>query len=565
MLSSLHVENIAVIKSADIDLTAGFTVFSGETGAGKSVIIDSIKLLLGGKFERELIRHGESTAMVSGFFTDLTAKSLESLSDSGISIEGEGELLVQRSFSLDGKSQVKINGRTVGVNVLKSIMPYLLAIHGQNETNALTDPAIHLELIDVYADNAELLSSYSEIYSQYSENKRKLSELLSKRTEAERLRELLTYQIKDIDSLSLHDGEEEELIDKKLKIRNSEKLHKHTDFVYKALRGSEKGSVATLLDRSISSLRQISDVVPACAEYAEAMRDMLYRIEEIAEDIYAISDDIMADPTEALNAIESRLDKISKLKRKYGLTIASILEYRDKCALELESIDNSEEIEKNLKKEQKELYISALKLADELHTRRSGAAKILEEKVKETLDFLDMPSVVFYTAFKESVSEGEKQLGPVGYETAEFYVSANKGAEAMPMSKIASGGELARIMLSIKSALADKDGISTVIYDEIDAGVSGKTARKIGIKMLELGRETQLLCVTHSAQIASLADTHMLIKKSEVNGGTETAVSILDRDGRISEVSRILGGINVTKSQRDAAVDMIDEKERLLK
>ena len=565
MLSSLHIENIAVIKSADIDLTAGFTVFSGETGAGKSVIIDSIKLLLGGKFERELVRHGEDSAMISGFFTDLTTKSVEALSGVGVSIKGEGELLVQRSISLDGKSQVKINGRTVGVSVLKSIMPYLLAIHGQNETNALTDPAIHLELIDVYADNAELLSRYSEIYSQYSENKRKLVELLSKRAEGERLRDLLSYQIKDIDALSLHDGEEEELIDKKLKIKNSEKLHKHTDFVYKALRGSEKGSVATLLDRTISSLRQISDVVPACAEYAEAMRDMLYRIEEIAEDVYAISDDITTDPTEALNAIESRLDKISKLKRKYGLTIASILEYRDKCALELESIDNSEEIEKALKKEQKELYISALKLADELHTRRSGAAKILEQKVKDTLDFLDMPSVVFYTAFKESVSEGEKQLGPAGYETAEFYVSTNKGAEAMPMSKIASGGELARIMLSIKSALADKDGVSTVIYDEIDAGVSGKTARKIGIKMLELGRTAQLLCVTHSAQIASLADTHMLIKKSEINGGTETAVSVLDRDGRISEVSRILGGINVTKSQRDAAVDMIEEKERLLK
>lgn len=565
MLNSLHIENIAVIKSADIDFTAGFTVFSGETGAGKTVIIDSIKLLFGGKFDKELVRHGEDSAMISGFFTDLTPKSVEALSDVGISLDGEGELLVQRSLAFDGKSQIKINGRTVGAGVLKSVMPYLLTIHGQNETNALTDPIRHLELIDVYADNAEILSEYLKIYSKYSENKRKLSELLSKRTEGERLRELLSYQIKDIDSLALHDGEEEELIDKKLKIKNSEKLHKHTEFVYKALRGSEKGSVATLLDRSISSLRQISDVVPACAEYAEAMRDMLYRIEEIAEDVYAISDDITADPTEALNAIESRIDKISKLKRKYGLTIASILEYRNKCALELESIDNSEEIEKALKKEQKELYGSAIKIADELHTRRSAAAKLLEQKVKDTLNFLDMPSVVFYTVFKESVSEGEKQLGPSGYETAEFYVSANKGAEAMPMSKIASGGELARIMLSIKSALADKDGISTVIYDEIDAGVSGKTARKIGVKMLELGKTAQLLCVTHSAQIASLADTHMLIKKSEVNGGTETSVSVLDRDGRINEVSRILGGINVTKSQREAAVDMIDEKERLLK
>ncbi len=565
MLSSLHVENIAVIKSADIDITAGFTVFSGETGAGKSVIIDSIKLLFGGKFDRELIRHGETSAMVSGFFTDLTPKSVEELSDIGVSLDEGGELLVQRSLSLDGKGQIKINGRTVGVGVLKSIMPQLLAIHGQNETNALTDPSRHLELIDVYADNAELLCEYREIYSRYSDSKRKLAELLSKKMEGERLRELLSYQIKDIDALSLHDGEEEELIDKKLKIKNSEKLHKHTEFVYKALRGSEKGSVAILLDRSISSLMQISDVVPACAEYAEAMRDMLYRIEEIAEDVYAISDDITSDPTEALNDIESRLDKISKLKRKYGLTIASILEYRDKCAAELESIENSEEIEKSLLKEQKELYSSAIKLADELHAKRVSAVKSLEQSVKKTLNFLDMPGVVFYTLFKDSVNEGEKELGPSGYETAEFYVSANKGAEAMPMSKIASGGELARIMLSLKSALADKDGVSTVIYDEIDAGVSGKTARKIGIKMLTLAKTAQLLCVTHSAQIASLADTHMLISKSEVNGATETAISVLDREGRINEVSRILGGINVTKSQRDAAVDMIDEKYKLLK
>ena len=565
MLSSLHVENIAVIKSADIDITAGFTVFSGETGAGKSVIIDSIKLLLGGKFDRELIRHGEQSAMVSGFFTDLTPKAVEALSEMGISLDEDGELLVQRSLSLDGKGHIKINGRTVGVSVLKSVMPQLLAIHGQNETNALTDSARHLELIDVYADNAELLSEYYAIYSKYSDTKKKLAELLSKKMKGERLQELLSYQIKDIDALSLHDGEEEELIDKKLKIKNSEKLHKHTEFVYKALRGSEKGSVALLLDRSISSLMQISDVVPACAEYAEAMRDMLYRIEEIAEDVYAISDDITSDPTEALNAIESRLDKISKLKRKYGLTIASILEYRDKCAAELESIENSEEIEKSLLKEQKELYSSAIGLADELHIRRSAAARLLEESVKETLNFLDMPGVVFYTVFKDSVNNGEKELGPLGYETAEFYVSANKGAAAMPMSKIASGGELARIMLSLKSSLADKDGVSTVIYDEIDAGVSGKTARKIGVKMLALAKTAQLLCVTHSAQIASLADTHMLIKKSEVNGATETAISVLDRDGRINEVSRILGGINVTKSQRDAAVDMIDEKDKLLK
>ena len=363
--------------------------------------------------------------------------------------------------------------------------------------------------------------------------------------------------------MSLHDGEEEELVDKKLKIKNSEKLHKHADFVYKALRGSEKGSVAVLIDRSISSLRQISDVVPECAEYAESMRDMLYRIEEIAEDVAAITDNITDDPTEALNAIESRLDKISKLKRKYGLTISSILEFREKCARDLELIDNSEDAERRIRNEQSALYQRAHELAVRLHERRVAASAELEKKVKETLDFLDMPNVVFYASFQELFTDGQHKLTATGYETAEFYISANKGAEAMPMSKIASGGELARIMLALKSALADKDGVGTVIYDEIDAGVSGKTARKIGIKMLELSKMAQLICVTHSAQIASLADTHMLIKKRELDGSVRTELCALDYEGRVSEVSRILGGIAVTDSQRRAAIDMIKEKSEL--
>ena len=563
MLTSLHIENIAVVKSADIDLDTGFTVFSGETGAGKSVIIESIKLLLGGKFDKELIRHGESTAMVSALITDLTATAIAALSEFGFTVDEDGALLVQRSINREGKGQIKINGRAAGIGILKSLMPSLITIHGQNETNVLADAESHIALIDTYAKNAGILCEYSALYEEYSRLGRELAELLEKRAEGARIRDLLVYQIKEIDSMSLHDGEEEELVDKKLKIKNSEKLHKHADFVYKALRGSEKGSVAVLIDRSISSLRQISDVVPECAEYAESMRDMLYRIEEIAEDVAAITDNITDDPTEALNAIESRLDKISKLKRKYGLTISSILEFREKCARDLELIDNSEDAERRIRSEQSAIYQRAHELAVRLHERRVAASAELEKKVKETLDFLDMPSVVFYASFRELFAEGQHKLTATGYETAEFYISANKGAEAMPMSKIASGGELARIMLALKSALADKDGVGTVIYDEIDAGVSGKTARKIGIKMLELSKTAQLICVTHSAQIASLADMHMLIKKRELDGSVRTELCVLDYEGRVSEVSRILGGIAVTDSQRRAAIDMIKEKSEL--
>ena len=563
MLNSLHIENIAVVKSADIDLGSGFTVFSGETGAGKSVIIESIKLLLGGKFDKELIRHGEDVAMVSALITDLTAAAAKALSECGFSVDEDGAVLIQRSVNRDGKNQIKINGRAAGVGVLKSLMPSLVTIHGQNETNVLADADSHLALIDTYASNTEILDEYINVYAEYTRLSRELSDLLEKRAEGARIRDLLVYQIKEIDSMSLHEGEEEELVDKKLKIKNSEKLHKHADFVYKALRGSEKGSVAVLIDRSISSLRQISDVVPECAEYAESMREMLYRIEEIAEDVAAITDNINEDPTEALNLIESRLDKISKLKRKYGLTISSILEFRDKCARDLELIDNSEDAERRIRKELGERYDRAHELAVKLHERRIKSSAELEKKVKDTLDFLDMPSVVFYASYRELFADGRHKLTPTGFETAEFYISANKGSEAMPMSKIASGGELARIMLALKSALADKDGVGTVIYDEIDAGVSGKTARKIGVKMLELSKTAQLICVTHSAQIASLADTHMLIKKRELDGSVRTELFALDYDGRVGEVSRILGGIDVTESQRRAAIDMIKEKSEL--
>ena len=563
MLNSLHIENIAVVKSADIDLGSGFTVFSGETGAGKSVIIESIKLLLGGKFDKELIRHGEDVAMVSALITDLNSAAAKALSECGFSVDEDGAVLIQRSVNRDGKNQIKINGRSAGVGVLKSLMPSLVTIHGQNETNVLADSDSHLALIDTYASNTEILDEYTDVYAEYTRLSRELSDLLEKRAEGARIRDLLVYQIKEIDSMSLHKGEEEELVDKKLKIKNSEKLHKHADFVYKALRGSEKGSVAVLIDRSISSLRQISDVVPECAEYAESMREMLYRIEEIAEDVAAITDNINEGPTEALNLIESRLDKISKLKRKYGLTISSILEFRDKCARDLELIDNSEDAERRIRKELGERYHRAHELAVKLHERRIKSSAELEKKVKNTLDFLDMPSVVFYASYRELFADGQHKLTPTGFETAEFYISANKGSEAMPMSKIASGGELARIMLALKSALADKDGVGTVIYDEIDAGVSGKTARKIGVKMLELSKTAQLICVTHSAQIASLADTHMLIKKRELDGNVRTELFALDYDGRVGEVSRILGGIDVTESQRRAAIDMIKEKSEL--
>lgn len=561
MLFSLHIENIAVIKSVDIDFSSGFMALTGETGAGKSIIIDSINLLLGKKAERELIRSGESTAMVSGLFGGLRAPALKTLSECGISPDEEGNVLVQRTINDDGRSQIKINGRSVSLAVLKSVTASLVTIHGQTDTLALTDAEKQLELLDLYAENGDLLLEYSEKYKALTDVRGEIKELSEKESERERLIEILEYQIADIDSFSLKDGEEEELIDKKLKIKNSEKISKNAGFAFKALKGSEKGSVSFLLDRSISALEQISDVVPEFSEYSEKLRDILYQVNDISEEVYAVIADMEEDPGESLNRIESRLDKISKLKRKYGLTVKDILEFREKSAAELDGLRNSDSLMEKLLAREREFYKEALALAEALHERRVSSAKTIEEKVKKTLEFLDMPNVVFFTSIKEEIKNAKKLLNKNGSDTVEFFISPNRGADAKSLAKIASGGELARVMLALKSVIADKDSISTLIFDEIDSGVSGKTARKIGIKMLELSKSSQIFSVTHSAQIASLANGHYLISKSDVSGETATNVTLLDYVGRVSELSRILGGIDVTESQRRAAIDMLEERE----
>ncbi len=561
MLLSLHIENIAVIKSVDFDFRPGFMVLTGETGAGKSIVIDSINLLLGGKGERELIRHGEPYAMVSGLFGELSCYTVERLAELGIRAGEDGTILIQRTLGADGKNKIMLNGRSISLAVLKSAMPYLVSVHGQSDTANLVNSKNHLELIDVYAGCGELLDSYRAAYSNLESIRREKNELIKKAHEGERMKEILAYQIKDIDSASLHPGEEEELIDKKVKIKNSEKITKNSEFVFKALKGSERGSVSYLLDRSVTALSQLSDVVSGFGEYSERLRDMLYQVDDIAEEVYAVLAEIDEDPTATLNEIESRLDRISKLKRKYGLTVDEVIAFRDKAKSEYEALENSDDLIKQLSAKEREAYKEALKLADRLHAIRTEAAAGLEEKVKETLEFLDMPKVVFFASIKESFNAGEKLLNKDGSDTVEFYISANRGAEPQPLSKIASGGEMSRIMLALKSVIADKDGIPTVIYDEIDAGVSGKTARKIGIKMLGLSANTQLFCVTHSAQIASLGDVHFLISKGDVNGATETSVTELDYEGRVDELSRILGGIDVTDSQREAARDMLAERK----
>lgn len=560
MLLSLHIENIAVIHRLDVDFSAGFSALTGETGAGKSVIIDSIRLLLGAKAERELIRSGQASAMVSGMFGNLRREASEVLEAAGILADEEGMLVVQRSITADGHSTVRVNGRAVSLSMLRMIMPALVSIHGQNDTRSLLESEAHLSILDAYGGHSELLAEYREAFAAYDNARKEKKNIAGKFAERERRMEMLAYQIRDIDSFALAEGEEERLVNEKVRLKSSERILKHTSFVYKALRGSDKGSVSLLLDRSIASLSQIADVIPACEKYAETLRDCMYTVMDIAEEIAVYNEDAEADPVSALNEIESRLADIAGLKRKYGLTVEQILAFRDNAKAEYESMENADELLAALEKQEKEAYMKALSLADCLHEARLSAAKRLESAVKETLAYLDMPKTVFFASVKESYVSGEKLLYPTGSDSVEFFISANRGADPKPIAKIASGGELARIMLALKCALSDKEGVATLIFDEIDAGVSGKTARKIGLKMSALSQTAQVFVVTHSAQIASLADTHFLIEKKDVSGVTETGIRALNREGRIGEISRILGGIEVTDAQRNAAIDMIDLK-----
>ncbi len=561
MLRSLHIENIAVIKSCDIDFTDGFTVLSGETGAGKSIIIDSLNLLLGSKADRELIRTGESGCMVSGLFGDLLPSTIQRLSDSGVSPDEEGNIFVQRAFTIDGRSSIRINGRAVNLSVLKNISHGLVSIHGQSDTGELLESSKHLEVLDLYAGNKELLGQYLYAFWELEEIREQLDSLKNKENERVRLMEILEYQIKDIDAHKLVDGEEEELLEKRIQLRNSGKISKNIDFVYRALKGSEKGSVAFLVDRSITALSQLTAMMPSFAAASGRLNNILLEVEDIAEEMYAVLESFEGDPEQMLNNIENRLAKISRMKKKYGATVAEIIAFRDNAKAEYDALYNLDSVKFELTKKERAAYQRAIVLADQLHQRRVAAATELEAKVKETLEFLDMPGVVFFTSIKEDYENEDRVLYKTGGDSVEFFISANKGAEAQSISKIASGGELARIMLALKSVLADREGVGTLVFDEIDAGVSGKTARKIGIKMQSLAKNSQIFCVTHSAQIASLGDVHYLIKKQEQNSSTETSVISLDYDGRVAELSRILGGINVTASQKQAAIDLLSGKD----
>ena len=563
MLASLHIENIAVIKNIDIEFDKGFTVLTGETGAGKSIIIDSINLLLGARPSKDIIRSGEEHAMVSALFTDISNDNINIFADLGIKLDDEAQMLLQRNISLDGKAVTRLNGRILSVTLQKDVGRLLINIHGQHDNQTLLQPVKHILFLDSYAELADLLNEYEKYYDLMNETTRKINELSKNEREKARLIELLKYQINDIDSVKLKENEEDNLLLTRNKILNYEKILKQVKLVYRTLYRNEKGlSAFDLITRAEDALNQINDVLPSAKQYIEKLDNFKYELEDIAETVNDLTSDEYDNPSAELNKIETRLEMISKLKKKYGSSIDEILKFKEKAAKELEDIELSDIKVIELKNKYDEYEKIADDYSRKLTQRRKEAAVLLEKKIMEELAFLDMAKVKFSIQIKPIVeTNGGVRYARRGVDDVEFLISTNPGEPLKPLSKIASGGELSRIMLAMKSVFTGKENTETLIFDEIDTGISGKTSQKIGIKLKQTAKSCQVICVTHSAQIASTADNHLYINKTEANGRVETNVSVLNTNDRINEIARIMGGVHITDNLLQTAKEMIEQNK----
>ncbi len=555
MIESLHIENIAVIRQLDVEFGNGFTVLSGETGAGKSILIDSLKLLLGSRADRELIRSGEEKATVSAVFRGIPEQTVQTLSGMGFEISDDSIML---SRTLTPTSSVaRLNGRGITMALLREVAGTLVSIHGQNDNQQLLDSRSHIALLDAFAGCEKEKQEYAALYRQVLHLRNELETLREDERERTRMCEMLRYQMGDIDKVKPKQGEEEALSELVLKLRNAEKIRKCCALADRALQGGEKSMGAVYLtERAAAALESVSDAVPEAAKLAERLNDLCYELEDIAGCLSSLNDFDGENPTAKLDRAEGRLDAISKLKKKYGGTVEEILAFREQTAEQLYVYEHAGERREDLENELRIKEEEARRAAAVLTGCRKKAAEGLRSGVRENLAFLDMPKVRFDVGIRTS-----KDLNANGVDEVEFLIATNLGEPLQPMAKIASGGELARIMLSLKNILNLSDGIGTVIFDEIDTGISGKTSRKVGIKLKEIGKEAQVICVTHSAQIASLAEHHFFIAKHEKEGRTETFLSELDGEGRVDEIARILGGLSVTEVQRNAAKEMIAEGE----
>ena len=547
MLSLLHIENIAVIECAEISFDRGFNVLTGETGAGKSIVIDAISAILGERAYRDMIRTGTQAASVRAVFTGVP--ELPWFEENGV--EYDSETVIQRQIHLDGKNVCRVNGSLVSVSILRKLGIQLINIHGQHDTASLFDEDNHLTMLDAFGDNQQLQADYQEKYASVAALRREIERMTMDEGEKLRRMETLRYQIAEIEKAELEPGEDEALEERRKILQNSEKLSDGLNDAAECLYGGEDSDgAAGLLAQAEYALSRLVRFSDSFSSLHDRVNDLKYQVQDIAEEVRDARDELSYSADE-LEQIESRLDVIHKLRRKYGATCGDILEYLEKSKKELDDIefadDHLERLKGKLKKAEKQAWDAALVL----RKNRQETARNLSERILTELAQLDMPRVQFRCQFQE------QELGSTGADAVAFYMSANAGEALKPLSKVASGGELARIMLAMKNVLAEKDQVETLIFDEVDTGVSGRAAQKVAEKLRSVAAHKQVLCVTHLPQLAALADTHLLIAKSEREGRTYTTVTPLDLEGRKRELARIIGGANITETTLKSAEEML--------
>lgn len=535
MLRELSIENLAVIEKASIAFDDMLNVFTGETGAGKSILIGGINAILGGRVSKDIVRAGADKAVVTGLFDDLPQTVIDKLSENGFT--AEDELLLQRDIHSDGKSTARINGRATTVSILRDIAAELIDIHGQHDNRLLMDSDNQREILDNYGRNSELLREYGLAFKEFSALSRKIKEVSRKKTESLEKAELLRERLEELDRYNFSADEEETIKQKLEQLRNAEYISENLYNAQTAISGDDDTDGAySLLEHCRDSVLSLSDTIPELEKLSDRISDMLIELEDIREEIAQRIPDDDEDTAGMLSVYEERLSVILRLRRKYGAELPEILENSEKWRTELYEIDNGDDIIEELTEKKKEAGEKVKQLAAELTKSRKKAADELAKRISAELTFLDMPDIrlVF------DISQDKVTLS--GMDKVEILISVNKGEDLKPMSKIASGGELSRIMLAIKNVLADTDKLHTMIFDEIDTGISGRAATKVGIKLHEAAKNRQILCVTHLAQIAAMADTQLLIKKTSDDKRTYTAVTKLDFDGRKREIARIISG-----------------------
>ena len=560
MITELHIENIAVIKKLTVDLKKGFSVLTGETGAGKSIIIDSVNLLLGARSARELIRTGESTASVSACFAEIPKEVSAELEELGVSAEDDGCLYLQRNLSADGKAQARINGRSVPSSLLREVGSRLVNIHGQHDGQQLLSQEKHLSFLDKWAKTEGLLSEYTACYNEMVRLRREIKSLTRSENETQLLSESLSRQINEIDAAKLKAGEEEMLKNKLERLKNVEKITRYSSEISGALTlGRDGPSALEQLIAAKDAFTRLSDTLDEPEKILERLELVICEVRDLSETAAALTDGEVTDPEAELDRLETRLDLIARLEKKYGETVQDVLEHRESAVRELAGIKGADAKIKELKGELSAMLKKATLAADALSERRKACALELSAQITDQLHYLDLEKASFSVAVEPLLGEGGvKRFSVSGCDRVEFMIITNPGEPPKPLSKVASGGELSRVMLALKSVLADSDGVSTIIFDEIDTGVSGKTSQKIGVRLLKLAKSCQVFSITHSAQIAAMGDTHYRISKREVDGRNETEVTMLTGQGRVDELSRIMGGIEITETVRSTAREMIE-------